>query len=311
MFDAPPANPQSVGDVIGRGFRLLRQHIPLMVREQIVPCIIMATGHSLFQFAVTYGLKNPKDLPMLGAGLLAILLGTLTVVLGFWFLTIKLFAFVRLACGLAVNFEEAKQAALKRKWNILGFYLLTSMIICAAIVFWLIVMVLPVIAFSKVPAIAVSGMLIGLAGLIVSAGLISVYYGLTNAALAIEEDRWLTLIKRASALVTNDLGRACGFAILLSVIVSVLSYTLSLPIVALAVFELFRSGFPANHADPTTAMPFYLLVLSQFWQAMINMFLLPISFMSGGLFYRDLKIRQEGLDVVQRIKQLTAVGARQ
>jgi hypothetical protein len=39
------------------------------------------------------------------------------------------------------------------------------------------------------------------------------------------------------------------------------------------------------------------------------MFLVPISFMSAGLFYRDMKVRQEGLDVDSKLNQLIATGA--
>lgn len=142
-------------------------------------------------------------------------------------------------------------------------------------------------------------------GLIFSVGVLSIYYLLMVAALASEEYKWSTLLSQGFSLIGRDLWRVCGFGILLTVIVSIFSLTLSLPVVALTLFEVFRHGFTTQHMDPTAAMPFYCLVLTQFWQSVINMLLVPITFMSAGLFYRDLKIRQEGLDVIQNLRLLT------
>lgn len=309
MFEAPPSNPQTVGDIIGRAFRLFRQNVPLLLREQITPCIVMAVGHVIIQFAATYGLKNPKDLGLLLMGLAGFSVGMLISVVGLWFLTVRQFAFVRLANGLSYDYREALNFAFGKKWTIIGLFLLSYFFCIGMVVFWGAEIILSAVLGSKLLPVAVLGILFGFVGLLVSIGLLSVYYLLMTSALACEEQRWTLLLGKVFHLLMHDVWRAIGFAILLSIIISIFSWTLSLPVVALAMFELFRSGFPTNHTDPSTAMPFYCLVLSQFWQAIINMFLVPISFMAAGLFYRDLKVRQEGLDVEHNLNQLIATGA--
>ncbi len=308
MFDAPPQNPQSVGDIIGRGFRLFRRNVPLLLRAQIMPCIVMASGHIVIQVAATYGMKNPKDLGLLFMGMAAFCVGMVVSMIGLWLLTIRQFAFVRLANGLAETYDEASQFAYKKKWTIIGLFFLSYFFGIGLVVFWGAEIVLSGFLGAKLLPVAAVGVLFGTFGLILSLGLLSIYYLLMTSALACEDQRWSSLLGRVFNLIRHDVWRACGFAILLSIIISIFSWTLSLPVVALAVFELFRSGFPNNHMDPATSMPFYCLVLSQFWQAIINMFLVPISFMSAGLFYRDLKVRQEGLDVIQNLKQLAPTG---
>lgn len=309
MFEAPPSNPQTVGDIIGRAFRLFRQNVPLLLREQITPCIVMAVGHIIIQFAATYGLKNPKDIGLLLMGLGGFSVGMLISVVGLWFLTVRQFAFVRLANGLSENYREALNFAFGKKWTIIGLFFLSYFFCIGMVIFWGVEIGLSAVLGSKVLPVAIVGILVGFFGLLVSIGLLSVYYLLMTSALACEEQRWTSLLGKVFHLLMHDVWRAIGFAILLSIIISIFSWTLSLPVVALAMFELFRSGFPTNHTDPATAMPFYCLVLSQFWQAIINMFLVPISFMAAGLFYRDLKVRQEGLDVEHHLNQLIATGA--
>ena len=309
MFEAPPSNPQTVGDIIGRAFRLFRQNVPLLLREQITPCIVMAVGHIIIQFAATYGLKNPKDIGLMFMGVGGFSVGMLISVVGLWFLTVRQFAFVRLANGLSENYREALNFAFGKKWTIIGLFFLSYFFCIGMVVFWGVEIGLSAVLGSKLLPVAVVGILVGFFGLLVSIGLLSVYYLLMTSALACEEQRWTSLLGKVFHLLMHDVWRAIGFAILLSIIISIFSWTLSLPVVALAMFELFRSGFPTNHTDPATAMPFYCLVLSQFWQAIINMFLVPISFMAAGLFYRDLKVRQEGLDVEHHLNQLIATGA--
>ncbi len=309
MFEAPPSNPQTVGDIIGRAFRLFRQNVPLLLREQITPCIVMAIGHVIIQFAATYGLKNPKDIGLLLMGLAGFGIGMLISVVGLWFLTVRQFAFVRLANGLSDDYRQALSFAFGKKWTIIGLFLLSYFFCIGMVVFWGAEIILSAVLGAKLLPLAIVGIIFGFLGLLVSIGLLSVYYLLMTSALACEEQRWTTLLGKVFQLLVHDVWRAFGFAILLSMIISIFSWTLSLPVVALAMFELFRSGFPTNHTDPSTAMPFYLLVLSQFWQAIINMFLVPISFMAAGLFYRDLKVRQEGLDVEHNLNQLIATGA--
>jgi hypothetical protein len=309
LFDAPAQNPQSVGDIIGRGFRLFRQNVPLLLREQIMPCIVMACGHIILQFAASYGMKNPKDLGLMLMGLAGFGIGMVISLIGLWLLTVRQFAFVRLANGLSETYEEARQFAFRKKWTIVGLFFLSYFFGVGIVVFWSVEIILSVFFGAKILPLSIIGMSIGIIGLLVSIGLLSIYYLLMTAALACEDQHWTPLLSRVFHLLRHDVWRACGFAILLSLIITIFSWTLSLPVVALAVFELVRSGFPANHMDAAAAMPFYCLVLSQFWQAIINMFLVPISFMSAGLFYRDLKVRQEGLDVVQRLTQLTAAGS--
>jgi hypothetical protein len=269
----------------------------------------MAIGHIIIQFAATYGLKNPKDLPLLLMGLVGFSIGMLISVVGLWFLTLRQFAFVRLANGLSQDYRQALSFSFGKKWTIIGLFMLSYFFCVGIIVAWGAEIIFSVVLGAKIIPIAIIGVSFGFFGLLTSIGLFSIYYLLMTSALACEEQRWTTLLPRVFQLLIHDVWRAFGFAILLSIIVSILSWTLSLPVVALAMFELFRSGFPANHMDPSQAMPFYCLVLSQFWQAIINMFLVPISFMSAGLFYRDMKVRQEGLDVDSKLNQLIATGA--
>jgi hypothetical protein len=125
------------------------------------------------------------------------------------------------------------------------------------------------------------------------------------AALATESESWNVVISHSFSLMMRDLGRVCGFSLLLTLIALLLSFTLSLPVFFLQTAETLRNGIVAGQKPALLNMPLYLMVISQVWHTGINMVLLPIIFIGYGLLYRDLRVRQEGLDVLQGVQLLT------
>ena len=47
-------------------------------------------------------------------------------------------------------------------------------------------------------------------------------------------------------------------------------------------------------------------IVSQVWEQLVSMIVTPISFTCFGLYYCDLRMRQEGLDLIERVQVMQA-----
>jgi hypothetical protein len=111
-----------------------------------------------------------------------------------------------------------------------------------------------------------------------------------------------TALKHCLALSTRSVLRVAGFGILLLLTFTALSYTLSLPLAFLAGFEFFRHGITSGvHPDPMK-VPLYYMVVAQAWESLIHMVVWPIITIAFGLFYQDLRMRQEGFDLLKKLE---------
>lgn len=277
-----------------------------------MPSIVITVGHILIQASATFGFRDVHAYRAMLAGFGGMMVGFLISTVGFWLLMIKQIAFIRLASSFSPTYEDAIKWAETKKWTIIGLFLLFYAFVIAIIVAWGIELTVSALLVNKLPAMGIPGLLVGCLGLVVSAFILSFYYMLIIAALSTETESWNVVISRSFSLMIKDLPRVYGFGVLLSVIVLVLSWTLTLPIVILTMVEVFRTGIGSGAAAPKIAalnMPLYLMVISQLWQTVINMVLMPIVFITYGLFYRDLRVRQEGLDIVQGVQLLGANGS--
>ncbi len=85
----------------------------------------------------------------------------------------------------------------------------------------------------------------------------------------------------------------------------VIQYPLSLPVVLVSIFEFMRQGMSPEFLTDPGKMPFYFTLVSQTWESIIGIVLWPISFMATGLYYYDLRMRKEGIDLIRQIDLLT------
>lgn len=305
MFDAPATKPQSVGDLIGRAFRFYRINVPLVMQILMWPTVISIAGKVAMQWGFAT-IARKEWAAIIPAGT-AIGIGWIVTVIAIFYLTIRQLALVRIANGFSENFKEAYDFLHKRIWVIILLMLLGYLIACAAIGVWLVEMVLCALLFKAGTAMIVVGsvgFLIGIFGMTVSV-LIFWLVGLVVLAVVACEDRGIgSVISRGFSLPMRDFGRTLLLGLLLFITVSALSYPLSLPAVGITFFEFFRHGMSAEHMTDPSKMPMYVLVLTQAWESLVNMLLWPVTWLTYGLFYYDLRVRQEGLDVLQNLRLL-------
>jgi hypothetical protein len=96
--------------------------------------------------------------------------------------------------------------------------------------------------------------------------------------------------------------RICGFGFCLFISVSALSSTLNLPVA-------FQSGLHSYNSysqETVTSLPYLLTIGCLVWESLVNMILWPITYFSFAFIYYDMRLRNEGLDLIRTIDGLTA-----
>jgi len=309
LFDQRSHHPQSVGDLIGRAFRIYRAQIPTFVHILLWPTVFVTAGKVALQWGAASLLPtNMKNLSMLVPGLVAIGIGLLVWMIGLWILTLRQMAAVRLVNGFDTSYEDAHKYIKKHAWSILGLVTLGNVLFGGVALLWIVEIIISAVCIKQgAPLLlygGIFGVVVGIAGILISLICFLLIACMVLTIAACEEQPLSALVSRGFSLTVKDFGRSLLFGVLLLATLSLLSYPLSLPLVALSVFEFFRHNMSTETLTDPAKMPLYVLVATQVWESLVNMMLWPITFISYGLFYYDLRMRQEGLDVLKNLESL-------
>lgn len=308
MFETPPDQPQSVGDLLGRAFRVYRPNILLFLKVLIGPTAFLIIGSLGVHWGATYSLDSQAQRGFALPFLPAILTASLSVVLvSKWILTIRQLSFVRIVAGFARDYPSAHLYMIKQRWRVLALCLLAGLLFLAAMAFWMLELALTALLphfGTPIQPLAVAGVLAGTLGLAASACMVILIMLLVFSVAACEDEPVSVLIGRGISLTINDLGRSLGLGILLLIAMIAISYPLTLPVLCLTLFDMFGRGPYSDTLFEHYRLPFYLLVIKQIWESLVNMLLSPVVFLAYGLFYYDLRLRQEGLDLLRRLEAL-------
>lgn len=249
-----------------------------------------------------------KNLSMLVPGLVAIGIGLLVWMIGLWILTLRQMAAVRLVNGFDTSYEDAHKYIKKHAWSILGLVTLGNVLFGGVALLWIVEIIISAVCIKQgAPLLlygGIFGVVVGIAGILISLICFLLIACMVLTIAACEEQPLSALVSRGFSLTVKDFGRSLLFGVLLLATLSLLSYPLSLPLVALSVFEFFRHNMSTETLTDPAKMPLYVLVATQVWESLVNMMLWPITFISYGLFYYDLRMRQEGLDVLKNLESL-------
>ncbi len=306
MFDELPAAPQSIGDLIGRSFRIYRRQIGAVFRVLLGPTILAALGALGIQFFFYHMLDNsikPAYLAYIAFGL-----SILLVAAAKWMLTIRQLAFVRLTAGFDTSFESANRLLGTQKWKVLLLCLAGIFTLILFTAFWGTILVGSSLAVKVNPilaALAAIFLIICPFGIALSLALVVLVLFLSFCVLACEGGGTGTTLRRGVSLTLGDFWRAFAFGLLLYVVLAALTIPLSVPLLIASGFDMYQHGLTSPSDYESYQMPLYLMVISHAWEALLNMLLWPVAFMSFGLLYQDLRLRQEGLDISRQLESLT------
>ena len=321
MYTSLPESPQGVGDIIGLAFRIVRRNIGTIFRFILVPSLFTVLAGIVFQWVFTYGtaaISESKNfaaaLGLAGACFVAMILGAIA----WWVLGLRLLALTRVVLGFSPSLEEASQYMSRRKFGLVGLYLLYLVLFSAAMVCWFVITFLGIFVGSvggagtgidalKAVVVALFSVF-GISGMVMTAAFYIFASTLSYCILACENLPVSSVIGRSLQFSGKYFWRALAFALVFSIAFSIISYPLSLPVAVIAFIDALQHGLASAGEGVGAAYkpPLYILVLTQAWEAAMGFILRPLVFFAFGLFYYDLRLRNEGLDLQRKLELIEA-----
>jgi hypothetical protein len=251
--------PLSFGELLDRTFIYYRKWFWLFVGIMAIPQIF-AVAMRLFQAGFRPG--NPRRE---SAGLLIFVLGTMTILLLYFFVDTLAFAATTFAVsevhtGRRITIHAAYQKALEQVWRLLRLFLwgLLLMLGCA-----ITILLLPV------------------------AALMPLWYALAVPVLLLEHSGVRQALKRSRSLTKDQRGRIFLIALLTTTVSVVLSFIIQGPFVGVTMFLAMK------HAEP----PYWLNVLMTISGGVAGALTGPLFLIALVLLYYDVRVRKEGYDV--------------
>jgi hypothetical protein len=305
LFTSLPDSPQGVGDIVGLACRLVRGNIKLIFHFLLVPTIFATVAGVAFQWVITYGINNVTETKNVAAAfsLAAVwIVGLAVFAIAWWILGLRLLALTRLALGFSETLEDAKQNLMRKKWSVLGVYFLCLMLLSAGVVAFVLIAVAGVVIGGTTPSlVSALGFVISFFGIVVVSSIYLLVSHIALCIMACEDTGVVNVIGRSIELTFRHFWRAIAFGSVFALTFTVISYPMSLPVAILTLVDWLQhgmqSGVPASDYKP----PLYILVIAQTWESVMGMYLRPLVVLAFGLFYYDMRLRSEGLDISRRL----------
>jgi hypothetical protein len=309
LIDQLPEKVLSLGDLVSLSFRKFRQNGGLYWQALIMPALGAAVGSNGAFFAFHHWVSIASK-SMLAVGPFAIhmalvLLGITVWFVSIWQLLLRASAIIRLMLGLDQDYATAYKHVKTRSgpifaaYNLLLFPPLVSLLLWTFVAF-LIVSFLPQQDPQRLIVGSLGFGLIGF-GLTVSISLSSLFGAILVVIIACEPLPFNECVNRAYFFFRLRLLRGGSFICLMTVALVLVYVACFSPIFLLALAESY------THADLGLASR---SVLVQFVKTVLdttfNVVSFGIGFTGYGLFYRDLTLRLEGQDLLNKIERLAA-----
>ena len=279
-----------------------------------MPTIFASIGALALQWVVSYGAASIAESKDFSGAVGLFFLGfiaTIVLSLSGWVMTIRQLALVRVLIGFSPDYVSADKIMFKRKFAILGIYFAGGLFLGIVIMLWFLpALLMSFVGGSQTKPLFVSiGALITVLGLFLSCAVYALAGLIALCVLACEDETVPGIIGRSLKLTLGSFWRALGFGLLLMLVFSVITYPLSLPVVAITLFDLFRHGLATDTLPDTYKAPIYVMVINQVWESLVGLVLRPSIFFAFALFYYDLRMRTEGLDIARRLESLQSRAA--
>jgi len=312
VFTSLPESPQGVGDLVGLACRLVRANIKLIWNFLLIPTVFATGAGILFQWVFTYGAANVASTKDIGTafGLAGIwLVGFSVFMVAWWILALRLLALVRVILKFSPTLDEATAYMYRRKWAVLGIYFASFALLLGGIFASVAVMASGMLLSGQGPSLA-TALSVTLGGVLMT-GIIVLYLLVSHMALcmlACEDEPVMAIIGRSANMVLRHFWRSVAFGLVFAVTFTVVSYPMSLPVAVLTFSDAMQHGLggggPEGPFSGGYKPPLYILVLAQTWESVMGMYLRPFVVFAFGLFYFDLRLRSEGLDIRRKLQSM-------
>jgi hypothetical protein len=301
------STPLSIGDIVGRAFRIFRQHLLLIGKTLALPTIFLALGRIAVLVGASFGVKYMNN-PAAGALWFCLAgAGAFTMfgaMINFW---IRQMALVRFLCGYSPSYEDARLFLKDKIYSLIALSISSFMASLGAAILWMIVLFVSMPGLKAqglMPVISSVGLAIGILGMAASLIMISIVTQLVMTALALEKGELGPMIAKSFSLTMHAFARSIVFLVVTVASIMLLAYPLSLPASLLVFGHMMVSGALTGAPEPN--VPMWIQVFNSVWETIVNMVIGPVYYLSYGLFYTDLCVRQEGVDLIERLDEVEA-----
>lgn len=304
--------PVGLCDLIGLAFRIWRAHLPLILKTLWLPTVFFYVGATTLQWCFTYGItagsEMPKILGIVSIGLLALAVYLISSVI----LYTKQLAMVRYFTGFSNDWQKSLLYAKKKTWWVLGYFAISVLMWSVLIGIWVCAMVLSgVFAGAGGPAGAVigsMGIIFGVFGMIITIGLMTMVSLMGLSVLSCEETTFFGVIGQSFHWTFKHFGRVLCFGCVFYVVFWAVTMPVSLPVIIVSVVDsMMKQGLGGAAADYKVSIP--AMIFIQLWEGLSSLLLRPVTMISFGLLYLDLRQRADGLDLTRKLNELIAASS--
>lgn len=301
----------SVGDAVGMAVRRCRRDFPFLFRKLLAPSVVELIGKFMFLFASRAFLEANRvgGMPHYTT-LLLMFAAMIFMVPGELWLTVRQLGYVRMIVLGMDSYDETYKIVRGRFWHII----LYAILFYIAIVLWLFACILAFtigsfIAKAISAPIAIIVLCILVMIVVGAAGLIALMLPLSIlfAVLACEDVGVFQTLGRAFAMTYKRFSATAGFANLSFFTNTLLYYALT-SLLHIAYSFFYYGAFKSGGRMPSPEIiPVYLQIIGYVWISFVQMFLMPVALLSSGFYYYSLRMRKEGLDIINALARLKSV----
>ena len=305
-----PLRPLELGDILGGSFRVLRRNpkptfgAALLIEGISVTLVLVVVGLVTFASLSRLNFSEEQDTGVVQAGAIAtIVLATLGATL-FTIATTALLQGIivlevsRATLGEKQTLRDLWRRAHGRLWALIGWSLLVSAAVAAAIIV-LVVAVTLTIAVAGTLGIAL-GVLLAVFGALTLVALgfwIGTKLSLVSSALMIERLSLRGAITRSWTLTTGAFWKTLGIQLLVAVIINVALQVISAPLSLLSPLFLALIDPNGQGQAPAIGLSIGLAVLATAITVVFGAIGAVVQSATSALIYLDRRIRKEGLDL--------------
>ena len=305
-FSPIVTTPSSVADIVGFSIRLARDNVRFLVKILFWPSLIELVGKVISLIGINAIMTAGQGNMFVVAGVVMTITVGGTVGLGAeFFLSLRQLALVRMFMGYEDNFEDAYKFIWKKKFQLLFAIAATNALFIVSLLTWSVEVGVSVALMTNkaLALLAFVGACWGLILLMFSMLWSVLPVVLIAPALAVETRPFSQMLSKTVKLGFGNAIRATYFLLLLGLVLFFLSSVLNIPPTVFSMIELgtnYLGGHPAAKAPNLFGQ-----IFASVWRSAANMVMSPMAFFASALFYIDLRMRADGLDITRRLELLS------
>lgn len=305
-----PEKVLSLGDIVSLTFRRFRLYYKLYFKTLFWPALFCSLASHIAYLSLQHWVSIAStSLLAMTPFVLHMAVALLSMVVWFfsaWELCLRSCALVRTVLCLDPTYKDSIGILKKRSGTVFFACNLALLPPALCLIFWFVVIVAVAAALNVASGgstkVAIGAMVFAVIGfgLTVSVMISGLFGSLLLAIVTLEQISFVESFKRTWLLVSLRMMRGGSFTSLLAIAIALVCVVIESPMIILHVVE------QASHASfKLSQTPYLIDFLETILEVPFNIFTFSISFTAYGLFYRDLKLRLEGVDLLCRLARLS------